>query len=184
MENIETDNIEVEEEKVTQPEIEVVEKTFTQEDMDRIIKDRLERATKKADADRKQAEELAKLSEKERATKELEIKEQEFEDERKQFYKERLELQTSKELDKLGLPIAFTNYVMGENAEETNEKIKLFSELWDKELSSRRIESMKSGTPRTGATSTVTKEQFEEMDYGDRNELFYSNKKLYDELTK
>lgn len=133
-------------------------KVFTQEELDNIIKDRLDRAMAKAEKERKQAEELAKLSEKERAKKELEIKEKELEEERVKFYKERLELQTSKELDRIGLPITFTEYVIGEDAETTNERIKKFHQLWETELEKRRIESMKGKTPTMGKAGAITKE--------------------------
>ena len=163
MEEIKVDEIE----EVTLPNEtkteEKQEKTFTQDQLDKIIQDRLERAMKKADEDRKQAEELAKLSEKERAKKELEIKEKELEEERKLFYRERLELQTSKELDKLGLPIAFTEYVMGANAEETQVRITEFTKVWETELEKRRIESMKGTTPGSGKSKGITKEDILSM---------------------
>lgn len=160
------------------------EKTFTQDQLDKIIQDRLDRAMKKADEDRKQAEELAKLSEKERAKKELEIKEKELEEERKLFYRERLELQTSKELDKLGLPIAFTEYVMGANAEETQTRITEFTKVWETELEARRIESMKGKTPEIGASKGLTKEEFDKMNYKERTKLYSENPTLYNDLTK
>ncbi len=148
----------------TQPIIEETkEKMFSQDELDKIIQTRLDRAMKKAEDDRKQAEELAKLSEKERAAKEIEIKQQEFENERKIFYRERLELQTSKELDKLGLPISFTTYVMGDNAEETQVRLTEFAKLWETELQARRIESMKGKTPEIGTSKGMTKEDILSM---------------------
>lgn len=147
-------------------------KTFTQEQLDNIIKDRLERFTKKAEEDRKQAEELAKLSEKERAKAELEIKKKEFEDERKLFYKERLELQTSKELDKLGIPISFTNYVMGDNAEETQANITDFTKLWESELEKRRIDAMKGKTPGSGENTPKNPFTAEHFNLTEQGRLF------------
>lgn len=171
----------------TQPKIEEEvkkEKTFTQEELNSIVQDRVAKLTKKSEDDKKQAEELAKLSEKERAAKEIEIKQQEFEEERKVFYRERLELQTSKELDKLGLPIAFTSYVMGENAEETQTRITEFTKVWETELEKRRLDAMKSKTPGSGTVSTVTKEQFDKMQYTEQTKLYNENIELYRELTK
>lgn len=144
-------------------------KTFTQEELDIIIQTRLDRAMKKAEEDRKQAEELAKLSEKERAKKELEIKEKELEEEKKKFYKERLELQTTRELGKLGLPIEFTEYVLGENAEETQTRIASFHKLWEEELEKRRIGAMKGKTPGGGTSgdkNPFSKEHFNLTEQG------------------
>ena len=136
--------------------------------------------------ERKEAEELAKLTEKERAAKELELKEKELEEERKIFYRERLELQTSKELDKLGLPISFTEYVMGEDADATHKRIKEFHELWETELERRRIESMKGRTPTLGGKSAgaTTQEEFNQMSYKERLALKRENEDLYNELIK
>lgn len=170
---------EKEEEKIEE------EKKFTQEELDEIIQKRLDRAMKKAEEERKQAEELAKLSEKERAEKELELKEQELERERKEFQKERLELQTTKELDKIGLPIAFTKFVIGSNAEETHENIKSFNELWEAELDKRRLDAMKGKTPTSGKSAgATTQEEFNQMSYKERLALKRENEDLYNELIK
>ena len=125
-------------------------KTFTQRELDDIIQKRLDRAMAKAEEERKQAEELAKLTGAKRAEKELEIKELELEEERRVFRRERLELQTSKELDKLGIPIAFTEYVIAENAEETEKKINGFKELLEAEKAKWRVDGMKGATPPKG----------------------------------
>lgn len=173
------------EEKEEKEEVKKEEKRFTQEELDDIIQKRLDRAMKKAEEERKQAEELAKLSEKERAEKKLELKEQELERERKEFQKERLELQTTKELDKIGLPIAFTDFVIGSNAEETHERIKLFNELWETELDKRRIDAMKGKTPTKGTTSqSMTKEEFGELTHTQRQNLYNENRELYNQLVK
>lgn len=151
--------IEEEVEQETQPAAEKEEEPkFTQSQLDEIIQKRLDRAMTKAEEERKQAEELAKLSAKERAAKELELKEQELEEERKEFYRERLELQTTKELDRLNLPISFTEYVIGDDAESTQERIKAFHELWEEEHEKRRLDSMKGKTPSVGKLDKITKD--------------------------
>ena len=182
------DNKNIEGIEETQPEkIEEEEKqgkTFTQEELDKIIQDRLDRAMKKAEEKRIETEQLAKLSERDRSKRELEIKEKELESERKLFYRERLELQTSKELDKLGLPISFTTYVMGDNAEETQVRLTEFAKLWETELQARRIESMKGKTPEIGTSKGMTKEQFDKLSYEEQREVYNKNLELYRELAK
>ena len=79
MEN--TNNV-VNEEIKEDVKVDTVEvKTFTQEEVDKMISKRLQRERKdieaQIEAERKQAEELAKLSEQEKASKLLELKEKE-----------------------------------------------------------------------------------------------------------
>jgi len=97
----------------TPPEVDAIEqvtKTYTEDEVkaqvqaetDRKVTKALETAKAKwleeEQAKVKQAEELAKLSEKERAAKELEIQRTEFEQEKSKFERERLTLQTEKDL--------------------------------------------------------------------------------------
>lgn len=178
----ETEETNPTEEKIEE-KVKEQEPKFTQEELDNIIQKRLERAMTKAEEERKQAEELAKLSEKERAAKELEIKEKELEQERKEFYRERLELQTTKELDKIGLPIAFTEYVIGDNAEETQDRIKKFNELWETEVEKRRIESLRGKTPVLGGKSqSMTREDIIKMPYKEQIAFKADNLELYNQL--
>ncbi len=151
----EPEAVETEENPATPPEQEQEPqkqgKVYTQEEIDTMIKNRLDRAMKKADEERKQAEELAKLSEKERIQKEMELKEREIEEERASIRRERLELQTSKELSARGLDSEFAPYVIRENAETTKEAIDNLQALWQKSVEAAVNSRLKSGhTPQQG----------------------------------
>lgn len=153
--NIET-NVDTQQQK--QNEV----KTFTQEDIDRavaeatkdmlsqdkvneIVEKRLAKAKEKAERERTQAEELAKLSAEERARKEFEIemanKQAEYEAQLKEFNnmkmafeKSQLLAQVTKELNDRNLPIDMANQLLGKDAEESMKNIQAFEENWNTSL--------------------------------------------------
>lgn len=133
------------------------DKLFTQEELDAVVEKRIarekvkqEELKKQAEREKKQAEELAKLSAEERTKKEFEIEQENFKRQQQEFYRERLELQTTKELDERDLPVSFAKYVIGEDAETTQERINEFEGLWEKELERRRVDAMRGTTPAKG----------------------------------
>src|SRR3712207_7284208 len=71
--------------------------------------------------EKSEAEKLAKMTADERAQAKFEKEKQEFEEERAKFQRDQLELETVKELGKQGLDVEFSSFLMGENAESTNE---------------------------------------------------------------
>lgn len=129
------------------------EKKFTQSELDTIIKDRLERAAKKAEAEKKQAEELAKLGESDRAAKLLEIKEKEFEDERNAFMLEKMELEVTKQMAEKGLPISFAKLLVTSEADSSMENINKFEKDWQAALEKAVTEKLKGTSPREGGTN-------------------------------
>ena len=102
--------------------------------------------------ERQEAEELAKLSEKERAEKERQKEREQFEDERKTFKRERLELQTTKILTERNLPMDFVPFVLAEDDQATLDKINKMEELWNKAIESAVDARLKGKTPRSGGT--------------------------------
>lgn len=165
MDKEEFKNEEVEKTQDTQPETnegtEKEEEMIPKSKVNEIVEERVgsvlkrereqqEKLLAEAEREKKQAEELAKLSEKERAEKELELREQDFERRQQEFERERLELETTKQLDKRDLPVSFAKYVIGEDAETTQERINEFEGLWEKELERRRVDAMRGTTPAKG----------------------------------
>lgn len=111
-----------------------------------------------------ETERLATLSEKE--------KQEEIEKQRSKDIKERetaldrkiLELDTVEALSDKGLPTSFKDYVIGTDAQDTQNRITKFGELWEKELSARRIDSMRGEIPGTGGTTALTKKDILDME--------------------
>ena len=133
-------------------------------------KKELEKETAKA---RKEAEELAKLSESERMKVEKEREEmtlakqrEELDKERNEFEKERLRLQAEKELAIRKLPVNFSQYVLGDDADDTYERITVLEEEWQKAIETEVNERLKSKTPKLGTSnkkSYFTREQVKLM---------------------
>lgn len=172
-------------------------KTFTEEEVkaqvqaetDRKVTKALETAKAKwleeEQAKVKQAEELAKLSEKERLAKELEIQRNEFEAEKSKFQRERLTLQTEKDLISKDMPPEFAPFVVADTAEQTLININTLQASWQAAIEKAIDDKVKGRTPTGNAQATtgaVTKEQFEKMNYLERLELKQKNIKLYESL--
>ena len=182
-------NNEVENKEV---EVETVEvKTFTQEEVDKMISKRLQRERKdieaKIEAERKQAEELAKLSEQEKASKLLELKEKELNDKIRAFESEKLLNETTKQLASKDLPIEFAEMLKSNDAEKTFENIQLFEAKFNEAVEKVVTERLRGNVPKTTTSSSVasiTKEQFNKMDLVQRQKLFNDNRELYNELSK
>ena len=191
MENIEN-NVVNEEIKDTDVKVNTVEvKTFTQEEVDKMISKRLQRERKdieaKIEAERKEAEELAKLSEAEKQKKLFEKQVKEFEETKRAFENERLLNETSKQLASKNLPIEFAEMLKGDNAEKTFENIQLFETKFNEAVEKVVTERLRGNVPKTTTSSSVTsitKEQFNKMDLAQRQKLFNDNRELYNELSK
>ena len=183
-----TENIETTE----SVEVEVKnEKTFTQEEVNEMISKRLQRERKdieaKIEAERKEAEELAKLSEQEKQKKLFEKQVREFEETKKAFENERLLNETSKQLASKNLPIQFAEMLKGNDAEKTFENIQLFEAKFNEAVEKVVTERLRGNVPKTTTSSSltsITKEQFKKMDLMQRQELFNNDRELYNELSK
>ena len=129
-------------------------KTFTQEEVNEMISKRLQRERKdikaQIEAERKQAEELAKLSEQEKASKLLELKEKELNDKIKAFENEKLLNETSKQLASKNLPIEFAEMLKGNDAEKTFENIQLFEAKFNEAVEKVVTERLRGNVPKAG----------------------------------
>ena len=189
MENI---NNVVNEEIKEDVKVDTVEvKTFTQEEVNEMISKRLQRERKdikaQIEAERKQAEELAKLSEQEKASKLLELKEKELNDKIKAFENEKLLNETTKQLASKNLPVQFAEMLKGNDAEKTFENIQLFEAKFNEAVEKVVTERLRGNVPKTTTSSSnpsITKEQFNKMDLAQRQKLFNDNRELYNELSK
>ena len=177
-----------EEPTVEHTEQEPVVKTFTQEEVDKIVNKRLARERKdieaKIEAERQEAERLAKLSEAERQKAMFEKQVAEFEATKRAFEQEKLLNETSKQLASKNLPIEFAEMLKAQDAESTFENIKIFEAKFNEAVEKLVNERLKGKTPKaqTGAVDGVTKEAFNKMSYKERLELYNSDPELYNKL--
>ena len=176
-----------EEPTVEHTEQEPVVKTFTQEEVDKMIQKRLARERKdieaKIEAERQEAERLAKLSEAERQKAMFEKQVAEFEATKRAFEQEKLLNETSKQLASKNLPIEFAEMLKAQDAESTFENIKIFEAKFNEAVERLVNERLKGNTPKAKSdVSGMTKETFNKMSYSERVALFNSDPELYDKL--
>lgn len=184
--------------------IENEEKTFTQAELDAIINKRLAKKTKEIEAAKQkemdsrlkaeleEASKLEKMSEAERvkakAEKEAKIFAQErakFDEEMKAFNQEKILTTTMKTLSEKGLPVEFASFIKADNADDVMENIVNFEKGFNDAVSKAVSERLKGNAPKTATTKTsVTKEEFNKMNYNERMSLYSANKDLYNKLKK
>lgn len=138
----------------------VAEKIFTQQEVDNLIQKRLDRALKKAQEEKEEAEKLAKMSEAEKQKALFEKEKAEFEEERKKYQREKLELEVTKQLSSKNLPVEFGTYLLGENAEDSFNRIKEFEVKWQQALEKAISERLKGNTPKVATVSTKIDDPF------------------------
>ena len=175
----------------TQEEVESTEKTFTQSEVDDLIKKRLAKQEKSFD---KRMQE--KLDEAEKLRQMNEAQKAEYEQEKQKAYiaeleakinRSGLEREASKMLSEGGIAVddKILGLVVKDTAESTQEAVESFVALVN-DLADKKVgEKLKGKTPKKmedTSAGEITKEQFNRMGYQSRNELLQNNPELYHEL--
>lgn len=135
-------------------------------------------------AEKSEAEKFATMTAEERTKAELDAQKSEFEKERQSFLREKLELETIKELSAEGLPTDFSTYVMADTAEETSKNIKTFKVEFQKAIQAAVDEKLTGRTPKTSNVtgSAMSRKEFGLLSPTERQELYEANPKILDEL--
>lgn len=161
-------------------------KVFTQEEVDKIIKDRLARERVKAEKEQEEAKKLAKMNAEEKAKYEHdklveELNQLKAEKSRRELQDTARGLLQEKNIDTDLLP--FLDYTDAETCKASIDKL---SSAWNKAIEKAVNERIKTNTVPKMAnnTNTITKEQFNKMNYQQKLELYNKNKDLYDKLSK
>lgn len=191
-EEVKEDVLEIEKETVDNSEtVEDAPKTFTQSEVDELIKKRLAKQEKSFD---KRMQE--KLDEAEKLRAMNESQKAEYEQEKQRAYiaeleakinRSGLEREASKMLSEGGITVddKILGLVVKDTAESTQEAVEGFVALVN-ELADRKVgEKLKGKTPKKmedTSAGEITKEQFNKMGYQSRNELLRNNPELYHKL--
>ena len=180
-----------EEQVDTQQEVESTEKTFTQSEVDDLIKKRLAKQEKSFD---KRMQE--KLDEAEKLRQMNETQKAEYEQEKQRAYiaeleakinRSGLEREASKMLSEGGIVVddKILGLVVQDTAEATQEAVEGFAALVNALADKKVSEKLKGKTPKKmedTSAGEITKEQFNKMGYQSRNELIQNNPELYHKL--
>lgn len=172
-------------------EVDDTPKTFTQSEVDELIKKRLAKQEKSFD---KRMQE--KLDEAEKLRQMNETQKAEYEQEKQRAYiaeleakinRSGLEREASKMLSEGGIAVddKILGLVVKDTAESTQEAVEGFVALVN-ELADKKVgEKLKGKTPKKmedTSAGEITKEQFNKMGYQSRNELLQNNPELYHKL--
>ena len=168
---VEADTVEVKEEK-----------TFTQAELDKILNKKFAQWQKKTEEAKAEAERKAKLTEAEKLAEER----KEFESMKRQFEYEQRVNSTSKVLASNNLPIEFSDFLVGETDEITNQRVDLFKTAFNEAVEKLVNERLKGNVPKIGTSKSISisKDQFNKMDLVQRQKLFTENRELYNKLSE
>lgn len=151
------------------------DKTYTQEELDKLVQsasdrrvtEALETAKAKWEAEKAQElekrlaenERLAKLTADEKAAELLKQKEKELAERDQAIKLKELQFDTIKTLAEEGLPAAFADFLIGKDADSTNNNIKEFKSSWQTELAKAVDDRIKGNPPainkNSGADQTM-----------------------------
>lgn len=162
------------------------EKLFTQEEVNNIVEKRLNKEKNKWKNEVDQAKRLAEMSAEERAREEFRIKQQQFEEEKAAFEKEKLLVQTQKELSAKNVPIEFADMLVKEDAETTKAAIDAFAQLYNQSVEKGVSNKMKGRPPKTKQTPSdgLDRAAFMKLSLAEQQKMAKENPDRYKELTK
>lgn len=190
------ENNEIVDETVETPEV----KTFTQEELDKLLQAEGDKRTtqalatakakweqefqQKLESERTEAEKLARMSEAERLQAEFDKRVAEFESKQAEFQRAQLESQTIKELSQSGLPIEFANYLLASDAESIKTNIDTFKAQWVSAIEKAVDERLKGSTPQTSnrQAGTMSKLEFGRLDIHTRTKMMQENPEMVNQI--
>lgn len=175
---LETQQVEQNEAKTfTQEEVnEMMKGMLTQDQVNDIVQKRVAKEKEKAEKERTEAERLAQLSAEERQAEELKKQREEYEAQLAEFNKIKLEFErtqllneTTKQLSDKGLPIQMAQYVVGQDAETTKVNIDNFEKAWSEALKNAVESKLRNGnsSPTIPIVDNVAPKDPKEMSFSE-----------------
>ena len=148
--DVESKETEVKEPKESETKEE--EKKYSDKEVDEIINKKFAKWQRAQDERIKEEKRLSKLSADERAKEESKKKDDEIARLKAEIDRNNLEKDTIDRLNEEGLPLEFKSFLMGENAEKTNETIKAFKDIYQKNIQEEVEKRFKGKTPPGSST--------------------------------
>lgn len=166
-------------------------KTFTQEQLDAIVKSNVARALVKAKKEEEQrineAEKVRKMDATQKLQYELETQKKRVAELEAQQKRSNMEKEATVFLQERGITVnnEVLNYVVRETAEETIESINEFERVVNA-VADNKVQAMLKGRTPTStkvATGGITKAEFDKMSYTERANLRVNEPEVYAKLT-
>lgn len=176
----------MEENKTTQQQeteqtIAMTEKEF-QSAIDKRVSQAL--ATQKQKLD--EANRLANMTADERREHEYSERLKALETREAELSKKELMAELTKQLSEKNLPIESADFLLGKDADATNQNLKSFEKMFNKAVSAQVAQQLGGNAPQasTNETGAITKEQFSKMTLAQQSQLYRENPELYNSLVK
>lgn len=164
------------------------EKTFTQEDIDKIIARTIARERKKAEEEREEAAKVAKMTAEEKARHEFEQEKKRFEEERANYLKERTKMNLERKLMENDLDTSLADFLISDDEESSLENLNIFKNIFNSCLEKALEKRLKGQTPKAGGFANredgITKEQFKKMSILERQKIYERDRELFEQLSK
>lgn len=165
------------------------EKLFNQEQVNKIVQERLAKETAKAQRELEEklaeAEKLRKMNADEKSKYEAEKIKEENEKLKAQLNQMNMVKEVNSMLSESNIRLAdeLVILLIGKDAESTKTNVENFTKSFN-EAVELKVKEMLKGTPqkKLGGNAQLTKEEFNKMSYSERVELYNTNKGLYDQL--
>lgn len=173
-------------------------KTYTQDELEQMVQSttdkRVTEALKTQEAkfnsqlekELEEAKKMASLTEAEQLEAQFEKEREAFEAEKAEFRKAKQRDSAERELLKRKLPTNFTNYVIAEDDEMTQENINHLEEQWKEALNEAVTQRMQGYEPKASnaISSVITKEDLKNMTYTERANFMENSPEEYARLNK
>lgn len=170
------------------------EKTYTeaevqallQQETDRRVSSALKKQKKEFETKQAEAEKLRDMDESQRKEYEYNQRLLQLEQKEKEFALAQNKLEATKVLANRELPIEFVDYVVAEDAETMMENINAFDMAFKAAVQDAVAKKIGSQSPKVGSVkqSGMSKEEFKNLSFTERTNLYKTNPELYERLRK
>lgn len=169
-------------------------KTYTEEEVQRLLQQEGDRRVSQALKKQKQelehkaaeAEKLRTMDEAQRKEYEYECKVKELEEREHEFNLTQNKLEATKVLANRGLPIDFVSYIVAEDADTMMENINAFEKAFKAAVADEVAKKISSPPPKGGSASQkgLTRDEFKKLNLQQQAEIYRTNPELYRQLTQ
>lgn len=167
-------------------------KTYTQEEVDKLLQaeadkrvtSALKKQQERFEREKLESEKLRDMDEAQRKEYEYEKRVKQLEEKEKEFNLAQNKLEASKVMSEHGLPISFVDYIVAEDAETMMKNITSFEVQWKAAIADAVQQRMAQPAPKgaTGTQTGLTKESFKKMTLAQQAELYRTNPELYKQM--
>lgn len=169
-------------------------KTYTQEEVDKLLQSEADRrvneamkkAERKKEAAIKEATKLAKMDEEQRYQYELEQREKAIADKERELALAENKATASMVLSNRGISAELVNLVVAEDADTMNQNIQLLEKAFKESVKAEVEKRLATSTPKKNLPldTAISRDSFRKMPLSKQAEIYRTNPELYKTLTQ